>query len=189
MILRLIGVFLVLNCILPIVSAEVNPFAVISISNPEIKVLTSKEFSWSDKSRYVYEDERLNGFPVENVFQNDIKLKLTSNGFIYNEDKSTTGLLVGYVLALESSLNDMDINNLYGINPGFINKDAKKRSQNYEKGTIIIDILEARTNRNVWRGAIQGMAEFGISSQEREARLKNAVDVLLNEFLKTYGNK
>jgi len=187
MILKKIGIFLLLICFLSIASAEETPFAIISVSNPDIKVLTSKVFSWSEKSRYVYEDERLKGFPLENVFQKDIKDKLTVNGFTYTDNKETAGLLVGYVLALESSLNDMDINNLYGINPGFINKDAGKKSQNYEKGTIIIDILEARTNRNVWRGAIQGMAEFGITDTEREIRLKSAVAALLDKFLKTYG--
>ena len=170
-----------------IVFAEQNPYAVISVSNPEIKVLSSNVFSWSDKSRYVYDDERLGGFPLKDKFQSDIKDKLTANGYIFSDNENKASMVVGYVIALESSLNDMDINSLYGINPGYINKDNTKLGNDYEKGTIIIDILEARTQRSIWRGAIQGMAEFGIPDSERETRLKSAVDTLLSEFIKIYG--
>ena len=179
--------FLVITlCFLTIASAEETTYAVISVSNPDIKVLSSREFSWSDKSRYVYEDNRLEGFPLKKNFQNDIKTKLISNGFTFTESLQNASMLVGYVIALESSLNDMDINNLYGINPGFINKEKNKNK--YEKGTIIIDIIESRTNRMIWRGAMQGMAEFGIPDNEREERLSTAVNRLLDDFLKQYGN-
>jgi len=100
-------------CFITIASAEEPPYAVISVSNPDIKVLSSREFSWSDKSRYVYEDNRLGGFPLKKSFQNDIKTKLISNGFTFTESLQNASILVGYVIALESSLNDMDINNLY----------------------------------------------------------------------------
>lgn len=169
------------------VSAEQNPYAVISVSNPAIKVLSSNVFSWSEKSRYIYNDERLGGFPLKEKFQNDIKDKLTADGYIFSDNENKASMVIGYVVALESSLNDMDINSLYGINPGYINKDKTKSGNEYEKGTIIIDILEARTFRSIWRGAIQGMAEFGIPDKEREKRLKTAVDRLLSEFIKIYG--
>ncbi len=167
--------------------AEQSPYAVLSVSNPEIKVLSSNIFSWSDRSRYVYDDERLGGFPLKEKFQTDIKTKLSSNGYVFSDSKDNASMVIGYVIALESSLNDMDINSLYGINPGYINKNKNKLGNEYEKGTIIIDILEARTYRSIWRGAIQGMAEFGISDKERERRLKSAVDRLLSEFIKIYG--
>jgi len=35
---------------------------------------------------------------------------------------------------------------------------------------------------------MQGMAEFGILDNEREERLSSAVNRLLDEFLKLYGN-
>ncbi len=188
MINRKIILICITLCFLTIASAEETPYAVVSVSNPDIKVLSSREFSWSDKSRYVYEDKRLKGFSLKKSFQNDIKTKLISNGFTFTESLQNASILVGYVIALESSLNDMDINNLYGINPGFINKNKEKNKNNYEKGTIIIDLIESRTNRMIWRGAIQGMAEFGIPDNEREDRLSSAVNCLLDEFLKLYGN-
>jgi len=180
--------FILFFCLISLAYSQENNYAVVSVSNPEIRILSSKIFSWTDKSRYVYDDKRLGGFPLESSFQNDIKNKLTSNGFTFSESLQNASILVGYVLALESSLNDMDINNLYGLNPGFINKDKEKNINKYEKGTVIIDIIEARTNRMIWRGALQGMAEFGIPDNERQKRLRNVADRLLDEFLKQYGN-
>lgn len=181
-------ILIIFLCFHAMANSQENIYAVISVSNPDIKVLSSKVFSWKERSKYVYDDKRFEGFPLESSFQNDIKNKLTSNGYTYTESPRNASILVGYVLALESSLNDMDINNLYGINPGFINKEKEKNKNKYEKGTVIIDIIEARTNRMVWRGALQGMAEFGITDSERQERLRNVVNTLLDEFLKQYGN-
>lgn len=183
---ELISIFLMFLC-LNVYADEKSPTAIISVSNPDIKVLNSKNFSWSAKSRYVYDDERLEGFPLKKNFEDDIKSKLISSGFIFKENSQNPSLLVGYVIALESALSDLDINNLYGINPGFINKDIEKGGKNYEKGTMIIDIIEAQTNILVWRGAMQGMAEFGITDEKRKIRLKAAVDRLLDEFISVYG--
>lgn len=185
--LKIISVFLITLLTLPCFLFAQQPYAILSVSNPEIKVLSSNIFSWSAKSRYVYDDARLEGFPIKDKFQEDIKSKLVQNGYEFSDNEENASMVIGYVIALESSLNDMDINSLYGINPGYINKDKSKLGNQYEKGTIIIDILEARTLRSIWRGAIQGMAEFGISENERETRLKSTVDTLLNEFIKIYG--
>ena len=162
------------------------PTSIVSVSNPDIKVLSSKKFTWSPKSTYVYEDARFRGFPVKDTFEKDIYEKLSKNGFTYVTSADEAGILVGYVLALESALSDMDINNLYGINPGFVSDKAD--TDKYEKGTVIIDIIESRTNRMVWRGALQGMANFDVSNKERKERIKEVVDLLLNEFIRDYGN-
>ena len=162
------------------------PSSIVSVSNPEIKVLSSKTFTWSPKSIYVYEDERFKGFPIKQTFQKDIYKKLTKSGFTYADSLDEAGIVVGYVLALESALSDMDINNLYEMNPGFIGD--KSDTDKYEKGTIVIDIIEARTNRMIWRGALQGMANFDVSDKERKERIKIVVDRLLDEFIKDYGS-
>ena len=162
------------------------PTAVVSVSNPDIKILSSKKFTWSPKSTYVYEDARFKGFPIKETFEKDIYEKLSKNGFTYVTSADEAGILVGYVLALESALSDMDIDNLYGINPHFVPDNAD--TDKYEKGTVIIDIIEARTNRMVWRGALQGMANFDVSDKERKERIKTVVDRLLNEFVKDYGS-
>ena len=166
--------------------SEDIPSTIISVSNPDIRVLTSKAFTWSPKSIYVYDDERFGGFPLKETFEEDIKQILTKNGFNYVDSLEEAGIIVGYVLALESALSDIDINNLYGINPGFV--PNKSDTDKYEKGTIIIDIIEARTYRMVWRGALQGMANFEVSGEERKKRINTVVTRLLNEFIKDYGN-
>ena len=163
------------------------PTSVISISNPDIRVLSSKDFTWSPRAIYVYDDKRFGDFPLRETFEEDIKEVLTKNGFKYVDSVDQSGLIVGYVLALESSLSDMDINNLYGMNPGFI--PDKADTDKYEKGTIIIDIIESRTNRMIWRGALQGMANFEVSGEERKKRIKTVVNRLLSEFIKDYGNR
>jgi len=167
------------------VHSEEIPSTIVSISNPEIRVLSSKKFTWSPRSIYVYDDERFGDFPLKETFEKDIKQILTKNGFTYVPSEEEAGIIVGYVLALESALSDMDINNLYGINPGFA--ADKSDTDKYEKGTIVIDIIESRTNRMIWRGALQGMANFEVSGEERKKRIKTVVNRLLEQFIKDYG--
>lgn len=159
--------------------------AIIAKHNKDIIVLSNKNFTWSPKSIYVYKDERFKGFPVKETFEKAIYEKLTQSGFTYTKIQDAN-LLVGYTLALESALSDRDINILYGIDPGL--ESDPSNPNKYEKGTVIINILEARTNRFVWRGGLQAFANFDLPNEVREERIKIAVDTLLAKFISLYGN-
>ena len=166
------------------ISEEIET-TIVTVSNPDIRVLSSKNFTWSPRSIYVYEDERFKGFPMKETFEKAAYDRLTANSFTYVSNMDDARLVVGYALALESALSDVDLNILYGLNPGF--KGVSSDKDKYEKGTIIIDIIEARTRRMVWRGALQGMAVFDLSEEERRERFTLVINRLLDEFIAKYS--
>ncbi len=52
----------------------------------------------------------------------------------------------------------------------------------YREGTLVLDIIDARSMQLVWRGYAQGTLDPGASTHEREQRLKQAVDKMLASF-------
>jgi hypothetical protein len=54
--------------------------------------------------------------------------------------------------------------------------------QQYTEGTLIVDIVDARTMRLVWRGTARGELDPDAPAGDRERRLKDAVARLLAPF-------
>lgn len=99
----------------------------------------------------------------------------------------TSDLLIGFTLALEETLNDQKISENYGI-ASEPPRDKDKPNE-YEKGTVIIDVADAHTRKLIWRGALQAMAGSDIPDHVRRARINKAVKILIDDFLDSKINK
>jgi hypothetical protein len=51
-----------------------------------------------------------------------------------------------------------------------------------EEGTIVVDLLDARSHRQVWRGVATGTVERSATPEARDARIAEAVKALLDAF-------
>ena len=57
---------------------------------------------------------------------------------------------------------------------------------NYEQGTLVVDIVDAHSNKVVWRGWAQDSVEGVIDNQDRmERQLDEAVTRMLEQFPRT----
>jgi hypothetical protein len=139
-------------------------------------------FDWLPGAVKFIDNPKLKGAPVDRLIQNAITKTLTDMGYQQSGQGSQTDFYVGYIAALEESLDDATINKTFGINPGFI--VTGNDTANYEKGTLIIDIVNARTNITIWRGALQAEVHFDRSNEERKKRIELAVARLLEDFEK-----
>jgi uncharacterized protein DUF4136 len=57
-----------------------------------------------------------------------------------------------------------------------------KVEREFEEGTLILDITDARTGRPVWRGWAQAEVKTGVAPAERERRIQEAVRRILERF-------
>jgi hypothetical protein len=78
------------------------------------------------------------------------------------------------------ALSDQEINDRYGIQPS-LSLPAPDAGR-YEKGTLVIDIIDAKTGRTAWRSALQGYADLKISREERQDRLDDMIMFMLARF-------
>ena len=156
--------------------------AIVSTYYSQILPPRGGRFDWLPGAVKFIDDPKLKDVPFDHLIQNAIIKTLTDMGYQQSGQGSQTDFYVGYIAALEESLDDATINKTFGVNPGFIATGNDK--VNYEKGTLIIDIVNARTNITTWRGALQAEVHFDRATEERKKRIELAVTRLLENFSK-----
>ena len=69
---------------------------------------------------------------------------------------------------------------------GYCYEDCEPRVSDYEEGTLVVDAVDARTNRVVWRGWAQSHVNGVIDNQDRlAAQINEAVTRMMERFPKT----
>ncbi len=52
----------------------------------------------------------------------------------------------------------------------------------YDEGTLVLDVIDPRTKSLIWRGTAKAVVDPDRSPEEREARIREAVEELLGRF-------
>ena len=61
-------------------------------------------------------------------------------------------------------------------------KTSEKDSPSDLAGTLLIDVIDGATNKLVWRGTAAGTVDPGLTSQERDERIRTVVRDVLSNF-------
>ena len=161
-------------------SSDLSKTTIVSVKYSEKSLPNFASFSWLPAAVKYYEDARLKNSPIQSYFQEAIRQNLNKRGYRFVSSATDSDFLVGYVLALESSLKEEEINEKYQLNPGLSGQAVN--SHQYEKGTLIIDLIDPGTKRPMWRGAMQGFAKFDINEEDRKKRINLFVDRLFMSY-------
>lgn len=94
----------------------------------------------------------------------------------------TYDLLIGYTLVTKNTLSNRDIDRAYGITSSQSENDLRKKEE-YERGTLIIDAIDAETRVLIWRGALKALPSFDIPEGVKRKRVKLAVERLIDSFI------
>jgi hypothetical protein len=138
--------------------------------------LTSyRTFGWEATASQTTGDPRLDNNPFfhERVYA-DVDKALAARG--YEKVPSGTPDLL---LHFHASVNqELDLN---GVDQRYACEDC--RPFVYEKGTLLLDVVDARTNRLLWRGWSEGSIDGMIDDQEwMEQRIDEAIGQILDKF-------
>lgn len=148
-----------------------------TVQAPDLSFPAGTRFSWSPETSHLFQDSRLDNANIYNALRESVENELFSRGY----QIVTRGQYnISYVAALEKSLSDQEIDSRFGINPGLRSK--QQDGQVYEKGTVIIDVADPLTQTSLWRSAMQGYVEFGLSKSVRSARIKKVVETMFMSF-------
>lgn len=135
-------------------------------------------FAWRQGSR-LQPDPRLDAGKMDGMIRGALSDALADKGYELGTIDASN-LWVGYLGALESALDNVLLDKLFGVNPDWESAGGKNRR--FEKGTLVVDIVEARTGRGIWRGAVQADVTFELTDAERRRRIRQAVDMLMAQF-------
>ncbi len=59
---------------------------------------------------------------------------------------------------------------------------TEPEAPSYMAGTLLVDIIDASSNKLVWRGTASGLVEPNLSSQERDERIRKILRDVLSNF-------
>lgn len=100
--------------------------------------------------------------------------------------------LIGYYITLEKKVAARTINDYYGWAPawgyfyGAYPYGPRGMSQTYvyqfDQGTLVLDIADAKENRLVWRGLATDEVTFMRSPEKKAQAVNDAIDKMLADF-------
>jgi hypothetical protein len=108
--------------------------------------------------------------------------QLAAKGFTQTSDNPD--VLVTYHVGVEDKVNVTD----WGYNYAGYGRyyggwgGSSVDVYQYTQGTLLIDIIEAKSKQLIWRGAGQGTVEQGAPAEKREQRLNNAIAKIMAKY-------
>jgi hypothetical protein len=139
-----------------------------------------RTYDWGPADALPTGDPRLDKNPFfQDHLQGAIEKQLAASGF----ERSTSGtpdLLIHYHASISQRIDVNRIDREYGY---CYDEHCHVRIVDYEAGTLVLDIVDTRTNRLIWRGWAQDSLDGVLDNQDRMAKnIDEAVRRMLRRF-------
>ncbi|WP_282111260.1 DUF4136 domain-containing protein [Shewanella algicola] len=154
--------------------------------DPSVAFEQYKSYAWIEKKNddAVYQ---LDGLMDQRV-RSAIETQLSQKG-ISKVDKQNADLLVNYITKVDKKINIDTFNSHFGYNPyygprwglaGSMQTETVVRE--YEVGTMIVDLVDNKTGKLVWRGTVADTIREQNTPQERTESINNAIGELMINY-------
>ena len=156
---------------------QAMPFNVVATGDARADVASASTFSWAAAVQPLTGDPRMESVPVNALLEEAIADTLEQKGYRYAAAMDQGDLLVSYAVSLNDAAADTQLAEKYGMQAdlNFSSPDPDK----FEKGTLVIDVVERQTGLSAWRSSLQGFAYLQIDESERRQRIHSMVQRML----------
>jgi hypothetical protein len=162
-------------------NGDIQRVAMVSVLKENYLMSASRNVvGWKPGGLHVEPGDKFNVNDMTLAIESAIKEILLEKGYRFDDTANNPHLQVSYLAALEEEVSDEEIVRRFGIMPGF-NRQSPDASR-FQKGTIVIDIMDVEMGKSVWRGAVQGFAALEKSQDERKKRVKSIFQELMLQF-------
>jgi len=151
-----------------------------------------KTFAWMTGKGERAIDTRVDGRFVRQILQDAVEKGLQERG-LTKADKA--GLQLGYHVALDDELEMRTVGQAYNYDyvPRYLYRPGTRRwvtsdvnlttyTDVKETGTLVLDMVDAKSNKLVWRGSAQSQIDRADSSEDKEELIRAAVERILAGF-------
>jgi hypothetical protein len=129
-----------------------------------------RSYDWGPAGALPTGDPRLDKDPFfQDVLQGAIEKELGARGLTLAE-AGTSDLLIHYHASVTRRLDVNTTDTTYGYCSG---TDCVGMTTEYEAGTIVVDFVDVRSNKVIWRGWVQDTLEDLIDDRDRMAERIN----------------
>jgi hypothetical protein len=138
-----------------------------------------KTFDWGPADAVPTGDPRLDRDPFfKDEVQGAVEKQLAAQGIVL-APSGQPDLLVHYHANVARRIDVNRVDSSYG----YCAAGECPAAMEYEAGTLVLDVIDARTNRLIWRGWAQRSVEDVLDDRDRMARLiREAVSRMLQRF-------
>ncbi len=158
--------------------------------DPFARFPKSGTFAWLAEASTVPEDPRVNRAEVEARIRAAVERHLASRGYQLSSEGRPT-VCIAYHAAVGGGLDAAAINDRYwswGYGPdgawgfGPNRTVAYESGPTFERGTLILDIVDPETKRLLWRGAASAEIDLEATTEAKDRRVDDAVKGMLEKF-------
>ena len=174
---------LMASCVTETVESPMMQFgktAVVSVGDPNASVSKGSTFAWLPEAMHFYEDKRLENEPLKLLLEAEIVKNIKQQEMTFVDSVNVSKYTIAYTAALESSLNDSDIIQRYGLLPGI--SQLPENDTNVEKGSLILYVFENNSGNIIWRSAAQVGVEFDMTMEQRKERVIRVMAEMFQTF-------
>ncbi|MBR9728213.1 DUF4136 domain-containing protein [Shewanella intestini] len=154
--------------------------------DPAVSFSQYKTYAWIEKKNQdsQYQLDGLMDQRVKTAVDNEM-----SNKGLTKTDAQRADLLVNYLTKVDKKINVDTFNTHYGYNPnyyrgwgwgGSVNTQTTVRE--YEVGTMIIDLVDNKTDKLVWRGTVADTVSDKNTPEERVEVINEAIKKVMLNF-------
>jgi hypothetical protein len=142
-----------------------------------ISLKNYKTFGWSEEASEIKKDPAYYSELSDSVIKREVKLQLKNKGYVFTETHPDLRMHYHFVADSWSSLNP----DPFGYTYDLYWLDRTMHLYEYRTGTLIIDLMDPKTNFLVWRGwavNFQGQKK----PNQVESQIKKSVQTTFNAF-------
>jgi hypothetical protein len=146
-----------------------------------LNVRQYQTFDWGPADGLPKSDPRLGDNPfVQDHLLGAVEKQLAAKGFSRSSVDRHADLLIHYHAVIGRRL---DVNRIDNEDGYCFDEDCRVRVVEYEQGTLVIDIVDARTNHVIWRGWAQDAIDRFLRDDDRMSQqIDDAVQRMLAKF-------
>jgi Domain of unknown function (DUF4136) len=122
-------------------------------------------FEWGPADSLPPSDPRFQKDPsFRDRIEGAVERQLAAKGFERSAATATPDLLIHYHAAINERINVDEIDRQYAR---CVTADCGPRLTHHEVGTLVVDVVDARTNRLIWRGWAQDSVQGVLGNRDR----------------------
>ncbi|QSQ25372.1 DUF4136 domain-containing protein [Pyxidicoccus parkwayensis] len=134
-------------------------------------------------------DPRLYNDIINSYVREAVDADLAKRGFKQVDPGANPDFKIGWQGAIDNKVDIQTVNSYYGYywdpmwSPYYAGAGAPYTyAREYEQGTLILDFVDAKSNKLVWRGTAQAEVNENPSASRTRGRINEAVEEMLAHF-------
>jgi hypothetical protein len=140
-----------------------------------------RSYGWLATGAPTTGDPRIDNSLLDSRIRKATEQELASKGYT-STPKESADFLVAYQVMLKDKVDLTTVYGGYGYRYGWSGVPTQTFATQYQEGTLLLDILDPRTKTIVWRGSASARIEESTTPEEREQRVRKAVQAILEKF-------